>query len=118
MVSIPRKDGTLILPLAIRARHPAHIIRKLIPDDMSLWNAKDDRRFTPLHEVVVPRTIPTAGPGPSPQALDADEVYMMQTLEILLEVKGLDINVKNQQGNTRAFILYPTKLPHILTRRL
>lgn len=115
MVSIPTKGGTLILLLAIRARQPAHIIRKLIPDDLSLWNAKEGRKFTPLHEVVVPRIFPRAGPGPSPQALEADEIYMMQTLEILLEVKGVDINVKNQQGNTRRCIPFPTKLPHMLT---
>ena len=31
MASIPRKDGTLALNWAIRARDPAHIVRKLIP---------------------------------------------------------------------------------------
>ena len=44
MVSIPRKNWTLALHWAIRARDPAHIVRNLIAKDLSVWNAKDDRK--------------------------------------------------------------------------
>jgi ankyrin repeat protein len=74
MVSIPRKDGTLALHWAIRARHPAHIVRKLIPKDLSVWNAKVDRKFTALHEAVVPRTLAAAKSIPNPQVPDNDEL--------------------------------------------
>lgn len=101
MVSTPRKDGILILPLAIRARHPADIIRRLIPSDLSLWNGKDDRKFTALHELVCPRPFIVPGArAPTVQSCSNDDFYMTQILDVLLEVEGVDINVKDQQGST------------------
>jgi ankyrin repeat protein len=100
MVKVPRKDGTLVLPLAIEARHPAHIIRKLIPDDLSLWNAEGDRKFTPLHTVVIPRTHSLGSLAFRSQGSGQDDLYMIQSLEIILEVQGININAKDQEGNT------------------
>jgi ankyrin repeat protein len=100
MVKVPRKDGTLVLRLAIEARHPAHIIRKLIPDDLSIWDAKEDRRFTTLHAVVIPRASTSGTLVYRSQGTKQDDQYMIQTLEILLETQGININAKDQEGNT------------------
>lgn len=50
--------------------------------------------------MVVPKTLAAANPIPNPQISDNDELYMIEILDILIQAKWVNVNVKNGQGNT------------------
>lgn len=95
MKSRPNKNGCLPLQAALENRLPSDLIRMAIPNDLSAWNGEDIFCPTsPLHQAVIPLVM---GPRRMP-GLDAD--HMLRMMDVLLEVKGISIDVLDKKGLT------------------
>ncbi|KUJ10376.1 ankyrin [Mollisia scopiformis] len=114
------KKGVLPLQMAVRGRAQDMVIRKLIPDDILLWNPPDYHGSSVLHALVMPGltenpppppTQPSVlprkrvpGPPPPPPFISngslADDTHILRILTILLDFDRVNVNIKNERGDT------------------
>jgi ankyrin repeat protein len=107
MVSCESKDGDLPVQLAIRNYQPPATIKLPLPDDISTWNSTKIRRKGLLHEVVdlvhlphPPRQGTLGLPFTSPKQEINQESHALRTLDLLLTIDGINVNVMDEIGST------------------
>lgn len=93
MKHVPRNDGLLPLNCAVRRRQATGCIRLAIPNNLSLYYSSGATKFPAakfpvLHDAV------------TPNSHSADDSHMYRILDLLLKVKGINLDMLNGFGDT------------------
>jgi ankyrin len=118
MKSCISNDGTLPLQMAIRSRQPSSIIKILLPPDLALWNSVDRRYHSVLHDLFDPRSIernrrPFYDASSRPVApLPTFTSEALATLDVLLSTDGINVDVKDPNGNTPLLTMFSNDLQY------
>lgn len=105
------KTGLLPLHFAVRARASTDVIRTLIPYEGSLLYPENPGGLNVLHIAVMPGLTPDppppppgSPPPPPPPSIGMgryiDNGHVVRMLNILLESNGVNVDVRDERGNT------------------